>query len=310
MKRAKRKALLKLLRTRPINIGNFYSVAITPEIAAKLGVREWMNVWANHLPRQTGKPGLQRDFINDELRKALKAIDKDAEFNFYWPPGVALHDLCDIPPDLTITFAKCSDLSEAARKVTRKWLEDNISSTHPRLRDKNPLVLGSPDGLLGEHSHRRQAVSVRQFNSGDCAIKDSVLDWKHPLMDQTLRLSAPKNMEEMNSSAEYAARKAFLQRGGVPKPEVEPETMANFVARVKRTLKYIRPSSHQPAPAVDSTMLSDFFDKERMALIQEAVKEFGLAKSLEYRSMPPKPEDYASYNVLPAINELEKDKDD
>lgn len=285
MKRAKRKALLKLLRTRPINIGNFYSVAITPEIAAKLGVREWMNEWANHLPRQSGKSGIQRDFINAELRKALKAIDKDAEFNFYWPPGIAQHDLCDIPSDLTITFAKCTDLSEAARNMTRKWLEDNFSSTHPRLRDKNPLVLGSPDGLLGEHSHRRQAVSVRQFNSGDCVIKDSVLDWKHPLMDQTLRLSAPK-------------------------PEVEPETMANFVARVKRTLKHIHPSAHQPTPAADSTMLSDFFNKEHMALIQEAVGVFGLAKSLEYRSMPAKPEDYTSYNVLSAISELEKDKDD
>lgn len=311
MKRAKRKALLKLLRVRPINTDNFYSVAVTPELAAKLiGVQEWMNVWASHLPRQSGKSGMQRDFIKAELRKALKAIDKDAEFNFYWPPGVMQHDLNDLPPDLTITFAKSTDLSEAGRAIARKWLEDNFSAVHPRLRDngrKNPLVLGSPDRLLGEYSHGVRVPAVRRSNSGGGAIKDSVLCWNHPLMDQALRLSDPKNMEEMISTAEYAARKAFLRRGGVPKPEVEPETMADFVARVKRTLKHINPSAHQPSDAVDSTVLSDFFDKEHMALVQEAVKEFGLAKSLEYRSMPTKPEDYASYNVLSAISELEKD---
>ena len=102
----------------------------------------------------------------------------------------------------------------------------------------------------------------------------------------------------------------MLKRGGEPKPEYEPETMAEFVARVERTLRHIKPSPHQPQHAVDATALSDFFDKEHMALIQEAVGVFGLAKSLEYRSMPAKPEAFASYNVLSAINELEKDKDD
>ena len=129
-------------------------------------------------------------------------------------------------------------------------------------------------------------------------------------MDQTLRLSAPKYLDEMISTAEYAARRAFSLRGGVPKPEVEPETMADFVVRVKETLKRINPSAHQPQPAVDATALSGFFDKDHMALVQEAVKEFGLAKALEYRSMPAKPEDYASYNVLSAINELEKDDEE
>lgn len=220
MKRAKRVALLKLLRRRPINMGNYYSVAITPELATKLGTREWMSEWARHLPRQSGKSGMQREFINAELRKALKATE--------------VHDLNDLPHDLTITFTKSTDLSEAARAMARKWLEENLSGAHQQqlgAERKNPLVLGGLDRLLGEQSRSLRAMSVRLFNSADDAIKDAVLHWKHPLMDQAPRLS-------------------------------------------------------------------------------EAVKEFGLAKALEYRSMPAKPEDYASYNVLSAINELEKDKDD
>lgn len=313
MKRAKRKALLKLLRSTLWDSASFYSQPIIPDATANLGPREWLNVWEKHARRQHGKAGEHVDFISDELRKVLKSIDKDAEFNFYWPSGSDQQLLDEIPNDLSISFVAPSDISEAGRAMARKWLEENFSGHKPPVSvrmGRFPLVMGSAERLVGDGARSILGTLANRFIYNGKQNEDSVLDWKHPLMDQTLRLSAPKNMEEMISTAEYAARKAMLKRGGEPKPEYEPETMAEFVARVERTLRHIKPSPHQPQPAVDSAVSAEFFEKEHKALVQEAIKEFGLAKALEYRPMPAKPVDYASYNVLSAINELEKDDEE
>lgn len=313
MKCAKRKALLKLLRSKLWDSASFYSQPIIPDASANLGPREWLNVWERHARRQHGNVGEHVEFISDELRKVLKSIDKDAEFKFYWPSGSDQQLLDEIPSDLTISFtAAPSDLSEAGRAMARKWLEENFSGSKPAVsvRGRNPLVMGSAERLVGGGARSILGTLANRFIYNGKQNEDSVLDWKHPLMDQTLRLSAPKNLEEMISTAEYAARKAFLERGGEPKPEYEPESMADFVARVERTLRHIKPSPHQPQPAVDASVSAEFFEKEHKALVQEAIKEFGLAKALEYRPMPAKPVDYASYNVLSAINELEKDDEE
>ena len=309
MKRAKRKALLKLLRSKFWDSASFCSQPITPDAAGKVDVREWLNVWEKHARRQHGNVGEHVDFISDELRKVLKSIDKDAEYNFYWPSGRDRQLLDEIPIDLTISFVAPSDLSEAGRVMARKWLEENFSGSKTAVSvrgRKYPLVMGSAERLVGDGARSILGTLANRFIYNGKQSEESVLDWKHPLMDQTLRLSAPKDTEEMISMAEYGERKALLRRGGKPKPEYEPETMADFVARVERTLRHINPSPHQPQPAVDATVSAEFFDKEHKALVEEAVKEFGLAKAMEYRPMPAKPEGYAVYNALSAINELEK----
>ena len=313
MNRAKRKALLKLLRTRPITEDRFHSVTITPELAAKLATPEWLEAWENHVLRQRGKSGMQGALISAELRKTLKAIDRDTEYNFHWPSNSDHQLLDEIPSDLTISFVAPSDISEAGRAMARKWLEENFSGSKTAVSvrgRKYPLVMGSAERLVGDGARSILGTLANRFIYNGKQSEESVLDWKHPLMDQTLRLSAPKDTEEMISMAEYGERKALLRRGGKPKPEYEPETMADFVARVERTLRHINPSSHQPQPAVDATVSAEFFDKEHKALVEEAVKEFGLAKALEYRPMPAKPEGYAFYNALSAINELEKDDEE
>ena len=307
MKRAKRKALLALLRRR-----TFVHEQLTPELAEKLGALEWFDQWDAHVRQRFGSFESSKELTTEELLKALKAKPNDDLYLYFWPTNSEHCELLPIPSDLTVTFAQPEQAPEEVRKAARKWLAENfpgVWSARDADGKRYPLGLGSPDHRLSllTQDVRVKSVLAQRFNYNGEQADESVLDWKHPLMDQTLRLSAPKYLDEMISTAEYAARRAFSLRGGVPKPEVEPETMADFVVRVKETLKRINPSAHQPQPAVDATALSGFFDKDHMALVQEAVKEFGLAKALEYRSMPAKPEGYAVYNALSAINELEKD---
>jgi len=249
MKRAKRKALLALLRRR-----KFVHEQLTPELAEKLGALEWFNQWDAHVRQRFGSFENSKELTTEELLKALKAKPDDDTYLYFWPTNSEHCELLLIPSELTVTFVQPEQTPEEVRKVARKWLEENFTgrlSAHDVDGKRYPLALGRPDRSLSllTQDVRVKSVLAQRFNYNGEQADDSVLDWKHPLMDQTL-------------------------------------------------------------PAVDATALSGFFDKDHMALVQEAVKEFGLAKALEYRSMPAKPEDYASYNVLSAINELEKDKDD
>lgn len=271
MKRAKRKALLALLRRR-----TFVHEQLTPELAEKLGVLEWFDQWDAHVRQRFGSFENSKELTTEELLKALKAKPDDDTYLYFWPTNSEHCELLPIPSELTVTFVQPEQTPEEVRKVARKWLEENfpgVWSARDADGKRYPLGLGSPDHRLSllTQDVRVKSVLAQRFNYNGEQADESVLDWKHPLMDQTLRLSAPKYLDEMVSTAQYAAHRAFSLRGGKQKEIHPPLPMTEFRDLVRGRNER---GSHTKALLSSLEVCQRFvrIDDERLEQIRDQIK--------------------------------------
>ena len=164
MKRAKRKALLALLRRR-----TFVHEQLTPELAEKLGALEWFDQWDAHVRQRFGSFENSKELTTEELLKALKAKPDDDLYLYFWPTNSEHCELLPIPSDLTVTFVQPEQAPEEVRKAARKWLAENFPgawSARDADGKRYPLGLGSPDHRLSllTQDVRVKSVLAQRFN--------------------------------------------------------------------------------------------------------------------------------------------------
>lgn len=178
MKRAKRKALLALLRRR-----TFVHEQLTPELAEKLGALEWFDQWDAHVRQRFGSFESSKELTTEELRMlALKANPDDNEYLYFWPAYSGHRELHPIPSDLTVTFVQPEQVSEEVRKAARKWLEENFTgrlSAH----DADGKHRGLPGRGMGVSRHLVDDLNFEVFSVPDTVLSYGSKHFSKELID-------------------------------------------------------------------------------------------------------------------------------
>ena len=271
MKRAKRGALLKLLRGRPprvqaIVIGNGHEVFVS------VMSDYWRKLLEKARP-QGGITSIDGRFYSIEVLERAEHLFKQKRGMIGGQPSLEKRFDFDrtfpqkYQEELSVTFRASEPAPEPLRKMALRVLKESFGPAGGNIQ--------AMKDALYNISHEVDATVVckpeRLNPSMECDIGRGCakpLEWYHEFYtaDLVKRLAVDRAVEE-------------------------------HIGSEKQT-----PS--------DSTRFAEFFDKERTQLISELVREKGLVKAFEYQPAPCKPTDYTDYCVRSALSELENNDEE
>lgn len=294
MNRAKRKYLLKLLRSKPVPV--FDATAIIP-FSRAFTVEDLC-----------GKVLNIEDFISKEDFEKVKELLKNGgaiPFSVRYPAqAIGQHVLGRMPEELSITFTPTHVPSEAVRKMALERLNEMFwknSESSPVLREITAKHAVSP---LTWYNNRFAPIE-------DIPVSEEEADRRRKevlAMAKEADATRPYSNERLGEVADKVRR---IMTNGLGKRGGNIQAMKEAMAgSPSHTGGERLDAVFTPSPAIDACGIDIVINKDRMAEIQDIVKSQGLVKAFGYRPMPTKPTDYTEYCARSALNELKEDKDE